>query len=112
ADAVRFLEIVTHKQSCSAVGRQRFPELPLDRTAKVRIERGERLIEQQRRGFHGERPRQRHPLLLSSRQRTGKPLRKALQVSGGELLLDAACPLRLRQSTQAKRDVLRDGEVR
>src|SRR5882762_9064900 len=53
ADAVGLFEIMAYEERRSLIRLQRFAELPFERAAQMRVERGKWFIEEQRRRFHG-----------------------------------------------------------
>jgi hypothetical protein len=103
---------VAHEERRSSIGAQCFAKLPFERAAQVRIERGKWFIEQQRLRFDGQRARQRHTLLFAAGKRGGITAREIVKMRGGELLPDAARPLRSRKPPQSKCNIFRDSQVR
>ena len=65
AQPVRLFDVVRHQQRRPPERGECLLKLRLHLAAQVRIERGERLIQQQRFRFDRQRPRQRRPLLLA-----------------------------------------------
>ena len=53
ANAVGLFEIMAHEERRSLIRLQSFAELPFERAAQMRVERGKWFIEEQRRRFHG-----------------------------------------------------------
>ena len=56
-------------------------QLDLERLAELRVERAERLVEQQHRRLEDERPRERDPLLLAAGELAGLPLLVAAEAA-------------------------------
>ena len=66
AEAVGFFDVVRDEQRGAAIRGECFLKLRFHLAAQMRVERGERLIEQQRFGLDRKRARQRHALLLAA----------------------------------------------
>ena len=79
----------------------------------LRVERAERLVEQQHLRLHGERARERHALPLAARQLVGVAVGEAVQVDQLEQLVDAGLDLVLRALADAEPegDVVPHGHV-
>ena len=69
----------------------------------MRVERGERLVEEHDLGFDGERPRQRHPLLLAAGELVGIATRQLGEPDELEQVVD---------SLPARRPGQPEGDVR
>ena len=73
ADPVRerrgVLEVVRDEDRRQSEAREEVAQLAADRVARVRVERGQRLVEQEHRGLARERPRERDALALAARER-------------------------------------------
>ena len=95
ANAVGLFEIVAHEQGRSAVALQHFAKLALEGAAQVRVQRGQRFVEQQRGGLDGQRASERHALLFAAGKRRRITVREAVQMRGGKLFCDAPIPLRI-----------------
>ncbi|EAU69883.1 permeases of the major facilitator superfamily [Stigmatella aurantiaca DW4/3-1] len=76
-----------------------------------RIEAGEGLIEEQHPRSRGQRPGQRHPLLLTSRKRMGHPRLETAQPEQLQHGAGAGHLLPARQRIEAKGDVVQHGQV-
>src|SRR5207237_6412716 len=81
--------------------------------ADARVERPERLVEEEHLRVDGKRASQAHPLPLTARQLRRVPLRVPLQLDELEQLPDALADLGLRAlaDLQAESDVVPDGHV-
>ena len=77
--------------------------------AHLRVERAERLVEQQDLRLDGQRARERHPLALAARQLGRVALAEAVQLHQRQQLVDLAAPLSFGDlaDAQAERDVAR-----
>src|SRR2546427_7087941 len=87
AEALGFLHIVRREQHRPAVRTEAaddFPQLP----ARLRIQAGRRLIEEQQLGFADERARDGEALLLTARERHDARLALFLQLDEGEHFID------------------------
>ena len=82
--------------------------------ADLRVERAERLVEQQHLGLHGERAGQCHALALAARELGRQPVGEVLEVHELEQLGDAVAHLRLGAlaDLEPERDVARRRQVR
>ncbi len=89
-------------------------DLEAQRLAHPRVERGQRLVEQEQGGLRRERAGQRHALLLAARELGGILVLVLPEPHQREELVDAAVDLRARRPAplEAVGDVARDGEVR
>jgi hypothetical protein len=90
------------------------PHLVAHRHASGRIERRERLVEQQRARLEGERAGERHALLLAAGELRGKPVAEPFEPDEREEIGGAASTLVDRRIAHAQRigDVLPDAHVR
>jgi hypothetical protein len=81
--------------------------------AHARVERTERLVEEQDPRLHGERPRERHPLALAARELGGVALGEAVELDQLEQLVDPPRDLRLRDlpDPEPEGDVLAHAQV-
>jgi hypothetical protein len=79
--------------------------------AGARIQRRERLVEEQRPRLRRQRAGQRHALPLSSGERRGRPARKRHQIEPGQPVRRALLPLGPRQGGEAEGHVLLHVEV-
>ncbi len=79
-----------------------------------RIEGRERLVEQQDRRLHQQRPGECHALLLAARELVGKAIREVGHVDQGQDLARPRRPLGLVDAThaQAEGDIVDDGQMR
>ena len=100
------------EQSDTAIILQCFAQFAFDLAAQVRIERGKRLVEQQRFGSRRERPRESHALLLTAGKRRGMAVFKAGKMHRCDLIGDATSAIVLRNGGDSERDILRHGEMR
>src|SRR6185437_6771332 len=110
----RFLLVVGHvneRRTDIAVDLRKLELQPL---AELEIERAERLVEEQDGRAVYEGAGDGDALLLSSRQRPGKPVAELLEADKTERLLDSAPRLRRRDTRhlQAETDVRSHGHVR
>ena len=112
ADAVRLFEIVAHEQRRSAVARQRFAKLALERAAQMRVQRGKWLVEQAARPARwpararARRVAARRPKALqgSAPQGHRDARRQAVRRRGDSSLI--------REMPQPERDIFRHGQMR
>ena len=90
------------------------PQLFAHLGAQLRIEIAQGLVKQKRLGFADERARDRHALLLSTRQARRRPIREMRHLDDFERLRGAARDLRLAQPATLERvgDVLEHVHVR
>ncbi len=81
--------------------------------ADLRVERAERLVEQEDARADRERAGERHPLALPAGELRGQSVREALEVHEPQELVDALGDLGLRRAAdlEPERDVPRDGQV-
>ena len=84
--------------------------------AQLGVEIAQRLVEQQHGRLVGDRPRQRHALLLAAREQRRRTLRVAVQLDQAEgahdLVLHDLARVFARAVLQGKGDVVEDGHVR
>ena len=98
------LEVMGDEDRRQAELAQQLLELGAHTRARVRVERGHRLVEQQHRGIACERPGQRDPLALAARELLGPRPRQVRDPEPLEQLVHAVAA--------AEADVRLDGEVR
>ena len=98
------LVVVRHEQRRQGEALQQLAQLRSDRHARVSVEGGQRLVEQQHRGIAGERTRETDALPLAARQRLGLRPRQVRDPETLEQLGDALAP--------GVAHVLLDGHVR
>ena len=89
-------------------------ELDLHRLAQLRVERGKRLVEQEKPRRARKRAGNRHPLPLPAGQSRHRPIRQTRQAHQLEQLVDTRSLLALRYAADAQRigDVLADRQMR
>ena len=110
----RLLLVVRHVEERDADLALDALQLDLELPAQLRVERAERLVEQEHGRREHESPRERHALLLAARELVRPALPEAAQPDELERLGDPAASLVPRDVLEAKAeaDVLLDGEVR
>ena len=81
ANCKRLELVVGDEQGRGASGFQDAAHLVRQALAQVHIEVGKRLVQQQQARLRGQRPRQRHPLLLAAGQFVRVALRQAIQAN-------------------------------
>ena len=89
-EAHGFTLIVGHEHEGAADLVMNAPKLILHGLAKLQIEGGKRLVEQQNRGAHHQGARQGHALLLAARQRAHRPIALRVEPNQRDDLADAA----------------------
>src|SRR5487761_1017809 len=78
----------------------------------MRVERGERLVQQQEFGVDGQRARKRHALLFSAGKLVWRTVFEPFELRLRDFFLHARGALCRRQAVEAKRDVFSDGQMR
>ena len=116
ADAVAeqrgLLEVVRDEQRGHAGGVQHGGQLAPGRRARAGVERRQRLVEQQRRGLDGQRPRERHALALAAGQRARPRVGPVGRARSARAARRARSRRSRRGAAQAVGDVLPRAEVR
>ncbi len=88
----RVLVVVRHEQRRQPELAEQLLQLAADRDLRVRVERGERLVEEQHAGVARKRTRERDPLALAAGE-LGRPgLRQMRDLEAVEVLVDALPP--------------------
>ena len=110
----RFLEVVGYEDERGAEGTLELDQLRPHRGAKLRVEGGERFIEEQDVGLEHEGAGEGHALALASGDLGGGAPAETLEPHRGERLLDPRPDLRLGPGAQSQAEghVLEDREVR
>ena len=110
----RLFLVVRHHDRGDAEPPLQPADLEAQRLAHPRVERGQRLVEQEQGGLRRERAGQRHALLLAARELGGILVLVVPEPHQREELVDAAVDLRARRAAPLEPvgDIARDGEVR
>jgi hypothetical protein len=112
AECVHLAQVVGHEDGGEVEPASKRGDFTPQHRPQRRIERGERLIEQQHPRFGRQRARQRHALLLPTGHLPRLSVRQILKRQHGEQLGDALALLRLRTAGETERNVLRRRHVR
>ena len=105
-------EVVGDHHRRGAHRAQDLAQLVAQRAAQRRVERGQRLVQQQQRRLDGQRAPQRHPLALATRELTWIALLEATQAELLDHPRHSARALGAGAIPQAEAEIVRHGEVR
>ena len=112
AQLVGLGKIVGHEDDGPTPFAEERAQLPAELAAEGRVERGERLVEEQHLGVGREGPAERDALLLTSRQLAGPAARQGRQLEPIEDRGRPARSLGLCPAAEPEPDVLRHGQMR
>ena len=104
--------VVGNEHRRHAFALENFAHLERQTLAQVHVEVGERLVEQHKLGSRGQRPGQRHPLLLTARKLVGKLASLARQANRRKQVLDPLGTLRRRHIAQPEAHVALNRKMR
>ena len=110
-DRERLLVVVGDHQG-GGPGRAKDPaQLGRQPLAQAGVEGGQRLVQQQQPGLHGQRPGQRDPLPLAAGQGPGQPVAVPLEADQREQLVDPGADVSFASQPQRVADVAGDRQV-
>jgi hypothetical protein len=102
---------VGHEDGGSSPTAQDLAQLVAEGAAQRRVERRERLVEEQQGRVDRERPAERHPLALASGELVGQAWLQAVEAEAFDNLGHTSCALGPRPVAQAEADVLGNRQV-